>query len=48
MIIYSSVGGQEFSCKLSSKINLKAGDDFKFNISPSVLHIFDNTSGQRV
>ena len=48
MIIYSSVGGQEFSCKLSSKINLKAGDNFKFNISPSVLHIFDNTSGQRV
>ena len=48
MIIYSSVGGQEFSCKLSSKIDLKAGDNFKFNISPSVLHIFDNTSGQRV
>ncbi len=47
MIIYSSVGGQEFSCKLSSKINLKAGDNFKFDISPSVLHIFDNTSGQR-
>ena len=48
MIIYSSVGGQEFSCKLSSKIDLKAGDNFKFNISSSVLHIFDNTSGQRV
>ena len=47
MIIYSSVGGQEFSCKLSSKINLKAGDNFKFDVSPSVLHIFDNTSGQR-
>ena len=48
MIIYSSVGGQEFSCKLSSKIDFKAGDNFKFNISPSVLHIFDNTTGQRV
>ena len=48
MIIYSSVGGQEFSCKLSSKINLRAGDNFKFDISPSVLHIFDNTTGQRV
>ena len=47
MIIYSSVGGQEFSCKLSSKINLKAGDNFRFDVSPSVLHIFDNTSGQR-
>ena len=40
MIIYSSVGGQEFSCKLSSKINLKAGENFKFNISPSVLAYF--------
>ena len=47
LMIYSSVGGLEFSCKLSSKINLSAGDNFKFDISPSVLHIFDNTSGQR-
>ncbi len=47
MIIYSSIGGQEFSCKLSSKINLKAGDIFKFDISPSTVHIFDNVTGYR-
>ena len=47
MIIYSSIGDQEFSCKLSSKINLKAGDTFKFDISPSTVHIFDNKSGHR-
>ena len=47
MIIYSSIGNQEFSCKLSSKINLKAGDSFKFDISPSTVHIFDNVSGNR-
>jgi ABC-type sugar transport system ATPase subunit len=32
MIIYSSIGNQEFSCKLSSKIDVKAGDEFKFDI----------------
>ena len=47
MIIYSSIGDQEFSCKLSSKINLKAGDTFKFDISPSTVHIFDNVTGYR-
>ena len=47
MIIYSSIGDQEFSCKLSSKIDLKAGDTFKFDISPSTVHIFDNVSGHR-
>ena len=47
MIIYSSIGDQEFSCKLSSKINLKAGDTFKFDIPPSTVHIFDNVSGHR-
>ena len=48
MIIYSSIGSQDFSCKLSSKIDVKAGDNFKFDIlSPSV-HIFDNTTNKRV
>ena len=48
MIIYSSIGNQDFSCKLSSKIDVKAGDNFKFDIlSPSV-HIFDNTTNKRV
>ena len=47
MIIYSKLGGQEFSCKLSSKIDLKAGDTFKFDIFPQSVHIFDNTSGSR-
>ena len=47
MIIYSSIGNQDFSCKLSSKIDVKAGDNFKFDIlSPSV-HIFDNTINKR-
>ena len=32
MIIYSSIGNQDFSCKLSSKIDMKAGDNFKFDI----------------
>ena len=48
MIIYSSMGDQEFSCKLSSKTELKAGDTFKFDISPSSVHIFDNTTSNRV
>ena len=48
MIIYSSLGDQEFSCKLSSKIDVKAGDEFKFNIQPSLVHIFDNSSGKRL
>ena len=48
MIIYSSIGDQEFSCKLSSKIDLKAGDEFKFDIQPSLVHIFDNSSGKRL
>ena len=48
MIIYSSLGDQEFSCKLSSKIDVKAGDEFKFDIQPSLVHIFDNSSGKRL
>ena len=48
MIIYSSIGDQEFSCKLSSKINVKAGDEFKFDIQPSLVHVFDNSSGKRL
>ena len=48
MIIYSSIGDQQFSCKLSSKIELKAGDNFNFNINPSIVHVFDNTTGSRV
>ena len=48
MIIYSSIGDQEFSCKLSSKIDLKAGDEFKFDIQPSLVHVFDNSSGKRI
>jgi sn-glycerol 3-phosphate transport system ATP-binding protein len=48
MIIYSSIGDQQFSCKLSSKIELKAGDSFNFNINPSIVHVFDNTTGYRV
>ena len=48
MIIYSSIGDQEFSCKLSSKIEVKAGDEFKFDIQPSLVHIFDNSSGKRL
>ena len=48
MIIYSSMGDQEFSCKLSSKTELKAGDTFKFDISPSSVHIFDGTTLSRV
>lgn len=48
MIIYSSIGNQEFSCKLSSKIDVKAGDEFKFDIDPSLIHIFDNSSGKRL
>ena len=47
MIIYSNMGDQEFSCKLSSKIDVKAGDEFKFDIQPSLVHIFDNSSGKR-
>ena len=48
MIIYSSIGDQEFSCKLSSKIDVKAGDVFKFDIQASLVHIFDNSSGKRL
>ena len=48
MIIYSSIGDQQFSCKLSSKIELKAGDNFNFNINSSIVHVFDNTTGSRV
>ena len=48
MIIYSSLGDQEFSCKLSSKIDVKAGNEFKFNIQPNLVHIFDNSSGKRL
>lgn len=48
MIIYSSIGDQEFSCKLSSKIDVKAGDEFKFDIQPSLVHIFDNSSAKRL
>ena len=48
MIIYSSIGNQDFSCKLSSKIDVKAGDSFKFDILSSSVHIFDNTTNKRV
>jgi len=48
MIIYSSIGDQEFSCKLSSKIDVKAGDEFKCDIQPSLVHVFDNSSGKRL
>ena len=48
MIIYSKIGDQEFSCKLSSKINLNSGDTFKFDISGTSVHLFDNTTGSRV
>ena len=48
MIIYSSLGDQEFSCKLSSKIDIKAGNEFKFDIQPNMVHIFDNSSGKRL
>ena len=48
MIIYSSIGGQDFSCKLSSKIDVKAGDNFKFDITPSSIHVFDNNTNKKV
>ncbi|MDC0968170.1 sn-glycerol-3-phosphate ABC transporter ATP-binding protein UgpC [Alphaproteobacteria bacterium] len=48
MIIYSSIGNQDFSCKLSSKIDVKAGDNFNFDILSSSVHIFDNTTNKRV
>lgn len=48
MIIYSSIGNRDFSCKLSSKIDVKAGDNFKFDILSSSVHIFDNTTNKRV
>ena len=48
MIIYSSIGDQDFSCKLSSKIDVKAGENFKFDITPSSVHVFDNTTNKRV
>jgi len=48
MIIYSSIGNQDFSCKLSSKIDVKAGDNFKFDILSSSVHIFDNITNKRV
>ena len=48
MIIYSSMDNQDFSLKLSSKIDLKADENFKFDIPPKLLHIFDNSTNQRV
>ena len=48
MIIYSSMDNQDFSLKLSSKIDLKADENFKFDIPSSLLHIFDNSTDQRV
>ena len=48
MIIYSNIGNQDFSCKLSSKIDVKAGDNFKFDILSTSVHIFDNTTNKRV
>ena len=48
MIIYSNIGNQDFSCKLSSKIDVKAGDNFKFDILATSVHIFDNTTNKRV
>ena len=48
MIIYSSIGDQQFSCKLSSKIELKAGENFNFDIIPNTVHVFDNNTGLRV
>ena len=48
MIIYSSMDNQDFSLKLSSKIDLKADEIFKFDIPSSLLHIFDNSTDQRV
>ena len=48
MIIYSTIGNQQFSCKLSSKIELKAGENFNFDIIPSTVHLFDNNTGLRV
>ena len=48
MIIYSNIGDQEFSCKLSSKVDLKTGDEFKFDVKPSLIHIFSNNSGKRL
>ena len=48
MIIYSNIGDQEFSCKLSSKVELKPGDEFRFDVKPSLIHIFNNNSGKRL
>ena len=48
MIIYSIIGDQDFICKLSSKIDVKSGDNFKFDILASSVNIFDNTSGKRI
>jgi sn-glycerol 3-phosphate transport system ATP-binding protein len=48
MIIYSNIGNQDFSCKLSSKIDVKAGDNFKFDILSTSVHIFDNITNKRV
>ena len=48
MIIYSSMDNQDFSLKLSSKIDLKADEKFNFDIPSSLLHIFDNSTNQRV
>ena len=48
MIIYSNIGNQDFSCKLSSNVTLKAGDNFKFDVKPSTVHVFDNTTNLRV
>ena len=48
MIVYSTIGNQQFSCKLSSKIELKAGENFNVDIIPSTVHVFDNNTGLRV
>ena len=48
MIVYSSMEDQEFSCKLSSKIDIKAGDKFNFDIAPNSVHIFDNSNSLRI
>ena len=48
MIVYASLGSQEFSCKTSSKTDLSVGDEFKFDIQPSSIHLFDRKDDKRV
>ena len=48
MIVYASLGSQEFSCKTSSKTELSVGDEFKFNIQSSSIHLFDKKDDKRV